>query len=131
MAHLRFHPDIRPNTARWLVSVVLANSAALSVLITAPHAGADDFVYLVNVTMRPGYNFVGPGAALDYGHRICQKVGANIAYNQLLTDIETDLDNPDEYHASYLVTQAVNELCPELIWQLRNSAAGHRPQDIR
>ncbi|MDM2014599.1 DUF732 domain-containing protein [Mycobacteroides abscessus] len=101
------------------------------VLTAAPRAGADDFVYLVNVAMRPGYNFASHDAALDYGHRICQKVGVNIAYNQLLTDIETDLGNPDEYHASYLVTQAVNELCPELIWQLRNSAAGHLPQDLR
>ncbi|WP_235626478.1 DUF732 domain-containing protein [Mycobacteroides abscessus] len=103
---------------------------ALAVLITSPPAGADDFVYLVNITMRPGYHFASQDAALAYGHGICSKVVANTAYSQLLTDIESDLDNPDEYHASYLVTQAVNELCPDLIWQLRNSAAGHRPQDI-
>ena len=29
----------------------------------------------------------------------------------------------DDYQAAYLINQAVNELCPALIWQLRNSAA--------
>jgi len=28
----------------------------------------------------------------------------------------------DYYQASYLISQAVNELCPTLAWQLRNSA---------
>jgi hypothetical protein len=41
--------------------------------------------------------------------------------------IKFDFDNPDEYQACYLITQAVNEICPVLIWQLRNSAANYRP----
>jgi hypothetical protein len=28
---------------------------------------------------------------------------------------------------SYLISQAAQELCPNLIWQLRNSAADYRP----
>jgi len=42
-------------------------------------------------------------------------------------DIKTDFTTSDEYQASYLVTQAVNELGPASIWQLRNSAAHYRP----
>lgn len=40
----------------------------------------------------------------------------------------------DDYQAPYLITQASNELCPQLIWQLRNSAAGYRshpPQEAQ
>lgn len=95
--------------------------------VVAPYAGADDFVYLVNVTMRPGYNFPGPDEALAYGHGVCAKVSAGSAYGQIVGDIERDFATNDEFQASYLVTQAVNELCPELITQLRNSAAGYRP----
>ncbi|MDF2825474.1 MAG: hypothetical protein K0R68_2882, partial [Mycobacterium sp.] len=34
----------------------------------------------------------------------------------------------DEYGASYLLSQAAQELCPAQIWALRQSAAGYRPQ---
>jgi hypothetical protein len=44
-----------------------------------------------------------------------------------MNDVKADFSTFDEYQASYLITQAVNELCPALIWQLRNSAAHYRP----
>lgn len=93
----------------------------------APEAHADAVAYLVNVTVRPGYNFAGPDDALTYGHAICDQVGEGSSYAEMLENIRADLHNPDDYQASYLITQAVNELCPVLIWQLRNSAAHHRP----
>ena len=34
-----------------------------------------------------------------------------------------DFSSTDEYQGTHLISQAVNELCPELTWQLRNSAA--------
>ena len=37
-----------------------------------------------------------------------------------------DFGTDDDYQASYLVSQAVNELCPAQIWQLRNSAAHYQ-----
>lgn len=43
-------------------------------------------------------------------------------------DVKADFQTADDYQASYLINQAANELCPVLIWQLRNSAAGYRPQ---
>jgi len=33
----------------------------------------------------------------------------------------------DYYQASYLIAQAVGELCQAQIWQLRRSAAGYQP----
>jgi len=88
-----------------------------------PSARADTVAYLVNVTVRPGYNFANADAALSYGHGICDKVSQGRTYAQVIGDIKADFNTADEYQASYLTSQAVNELCPALIWQLRKSAA--------
>ncbi|MCV6963097.1 hypothetical protein BST27_14935 [Mycobacterium intermedium] len=88
-----------------------------------PRAGADVVAYLVNVTMRPGYNFANADAALAYGHSLCDRLSQGRTYAQLIGDIKADFNTTDDYQASYLLSQAVNELCPALIWQLRNSAA--------
>lgn len=128
MACFRFHPDLSRRAACLLAAATVGAGVAAA---STPHAAAEDFVYLVNVTMRPGYNFMGPDAALAYGHGICSKVAAGTAYIQLIGDIKYDSSTTDEFHASYLITQAVNELCPESIWQLRNSAAGYRPGEVR
>lgn len=99
---------------------------AAAPLVGAAHARADAVAYLINVTVRPGYNFANADDALAYGHGICDKIAADQSYPDVLDGIKTDFANPDEYQASYLVTQAVNELCPALIWRLRNSAAENR-----
>ncbi|WAC94345.1 DUF732 domain-containing protein [Mycobacterium sp. Aquia_213] len=93
----------------------------------APRAHADTVAYLVNVTMRPGYHFANADAALSYGHGICDKVSQGHSYAQVMGDVKADFNTTDEYQASYLISQAVTELCPALIWQLRNSAAHYRP----
>jgi hypothetical protein len=110
--------------------IVLCASAALfgiTTVGTAPDARADATAYLLNVTVRPGYNFANADAALSYGHGICGKVSQGHSYAQVMGDVKADFSTPDEYQASYLISQAVNELCPALIWQLRKSAAGYRP----
>jgi hypothetical protein len=43
--------------------------------------------------------------------------------------IKFDFDNPDEYQACYPITQAVNEICPALIWQLRRLTTARPPPD--
>jgi Protein of unknown function (DUF732) len=91
-----------------------------------PCAHADVVAYLVNVTMRPGYGFANGDQALSYGHGICDKVSQGRSYAQLMGDVQADFNTADQYQASYLISQAVNELCPALIWQLRNSAAHYR-----
>lgn len=89
----------------------------------APTGHADAVAYLVNVTMRPGYHFADADTALNYGHERCDKVSQGDTYRQVIGDIKADFGTTDDYQASYLLSQAVNELCPALIWQLRRSAA--------
>ena len=93
----------------------------------APSGNADAVAYLVNVTVRPGYDFANAADALAYGQGICDGVASRRGYADLMSDVKSDLDTADDYQASYLISQSVNELCPSLIWQLRNSAAHYRP----
>jgi hypothetical protein len=96
-------------------------------LIAPTAAHADSVAYLVNVTVRPGYGFPTADAALAYGNDLCNKVRSGEPYGSIMTEVKRDLDTSDEYQASYLITQAANELCPAAIWQLRSSAIGYRP----
>lgn len=93
----------------------------------APRAHADAVAYLLNVTVRPGYNFANADAAIAYGRGVCVKVSGGRAYTDVMQDVKTDFNTSDEFQASYLISQAVGELCPAEIWQLRNSAAHYRP----
>jgi hypothetical protein len=114
--------------SRRVACLILASCGLCGVTATvAPHARADTVAYLVNVTVRPGYHFPNAQAALDYGYGICDKVSQGRPFPQLMGDVKADFNTSDEYQASYLISQAVNELCPALIWQLRNSAAHYRP----
>jgi hypothetical protein len=114
---------------RTLAASLVAGAVSFGVAISAvtPVARADTVAYLVNVTVRPGYNFPNADAALSYGYGICDKVSGGRTYAQVMGEVKADFNTSDEYQASYLITQAVNELCPALIWQLRNSAAHYRP----
>ncbi|MEZ0365971.1 DUF732 domain-containing protein [Mycobacterium sp. pUA109] len=119
---------VRPGVSRAAGALIIVAGGLFGFgAITAPQSRADTVAYLVNVTMRPGYNFANADAALSYGHGICEKVGGSRSYPELVNDVETDFSTTDEYQASYLISQAVNELCPALIWQLRRSAATYRP----
>jgi Protein of unknown function (DUF732) len=105
-------------------------SAVLLVLALAagvPRAHADSVAYLIDVTVRPGYNFANADAALAYGQQLCDKVSHGRSYTDLIGDVESDFNTSDQFQASYLIDKAVNELCPARIWQLRNSAAHYRP----
>jgi hypothetical protein len=110
----------------WL-SFACAGVFGVATSVLAPSARADVIAYLVNVHVRPGYNFPNAEAALNYGYGLCDKVSQGRSYPQVMGDVKDDFSTSDEYQASYLISQAVNELCPALIWQLRNSAAHYRP----
>jgi Protein of unknown function (DUF732) len=113
-----------------LLAVVLVACAGLfgiATLPSAPCVRADVVAYLLNETVRPGYNFANADAALSYGHGICDKVSQGCTYAEVMGDVKADCNTSDEYQASCLISQAVNELCPALIWQSQNSAAGYRP----
>jgi uncharacterized protein DUF732 len=118
---------VRPGVRRAVAGLVLASVVAFAVAaLAAARAGADEVAYLVNVHVRSGYNFPNAEAALRYGYGICDKVSQGRRFPELMGDVKADFNTSDEYQASYLISQAVNELCPALIWQLRNSAALYR-----
>jgi Protein of unknown function (DUF732) len=105
-----------------VIAVLVGVAAAVSM---APSAGADVVAYLVNVHVRPGYNFPNADAAIGYGNSICDRVAAKMSYAQLVDQVKADFNTADYYQGGYLINQAVNELCPAQIWQLRQSAAGY------
>jgi hypothetical protein len=112
---------------RFRAGITLVTTALLCAAVIAPSsAHADAVAYLVNVTVRPGYNFANADDALRYGQGICDKVAQGAPYGAMIGDIKADFTTSDDYQASYLISQAVNELCPALIWQLRNSAVHYR-----
>jgi hypothetical protein len=111
--------------SKFVCATIAAAAAASCVL--APAAHADTVAYLVNVTIRPGYHFAGPDDALAYGYRICEMVTSGQSYRQQVNTVKADFHTDDEFQASYLIDQAVNELCPASIWALRNSAANYTP----
>lgn len=110
---------------RWTCGLLAA--AVVSVpAVSAPVSHADATAYLIGVTVRPGYNFPNSDAALGYGYGICDKVAAGQPFAQVMGDVRGDFNTDDDYQASYLISQAVNELCPAQIWQLRKSAAHYQ-----
>jgi hypothetical protein len=112
---------------RLVVAALVAGAAAVLGLPTAelPSAKADTLAYLVNVTVRPGYNFANADQALACGYGVCDKFATGRTYAQVIGDIKADFNTANEYQASYLIAQTAQELCPAQIWQVRNSAAGY------
>ena len=121
MKHL---PGSHHTLGKSLASVLFACAGLFGVttMVVIPSASADMVAYLVNVTVRPGYNFPNADAALNDGYGIYDKVSGGRTYAQIMDDVRADFATSDDYQASYLIGQAVNELCPALIWQLRNSS---------
>jgi hypothetical protein len=99
----------------------------LTLVTGIQRAHADSVAYLIDVTVRPGYDFANADAALGYGNQVCDKVSQGRTYADLIGDVKSDFQTADEFQASYLIDKAVNELCPAQIWQLRQSAAHYRP----
>lgn len=115
-------------TAR-AVRLLVAGAALACTAATgfAQPARADSVAYLVNVTVRPGYNFANADAALSYGYGLCDQIAAGTGFSQLVNTVKTDFNTGDDFQATYLLSQASQELCPAQIWQLRQSAAGWVP----
>ncbi|WP_231974859.1 DUF732 domain-containing protein [Mycobacterium sp. E1747] len=96
-------------------------------LIPRAHAApAPEVEYVYDVAVRRHYNFPN-NDAIGYGRGICDKVRGGDSYAKVMGDVKSEVTPSDEFAANYLVSYAVNLLCPDLIWQLRKSAAGYRP----
>jgi hypothetical protein len=94
---------------------------------SARAAPAPEVEYVYNVMGRRHYNFANPSEAVNYGYSICDKVTRGTSYAQVMGDVKNDVTPNDEFAANFLVSNAVNLLCPDQIWQLRNSAANYQP----
>ena len=79
--------------AGWL----LAGLFSMAAIGAAPAANADTVAYLVNVTVRPGYNFPNADAAIGYGNSICDRVAAKMSYAQLVDQVKADFNTADYY----------------------------------
>jgi Protein of unknown function (DUF732) len=108
-------------------AAVVAGSVSLALDVSAHAAPAPEVEYVYDVMVRRHYSFPNPAEAINYGYTICDKLGRGDSYAQLMGDTKNDVVPNDEFAANYLISYAVNLLCPALIWQLRNSAAGYRP----
>jgi hypothetical protein len=104
-----------------LVAPLAAVACLLPASFGTPTARADQVAYLVNVTVRPGYGFPNAQAALDYGYGVCDRIDRGVSDHELLGQVRSDFGG-DDYQGTYFINQAVNELCPADIWQLRQSA---------
>jgi hypothetical protein len=105
---------------------VIASLTVAAIVAVSPSAHADATAYLVNVHVRPGYNFPNAEAALNAGYRICNTFSAGRGFPDVMADVRAELNTSDDFQASYLISQAVNELCPAMIWQMRNTAAHYQ-----
>lgn len=117
---------MKRSVAATLTAAGVMAAGVAGAAVTAPSAQADVVAYLVNVHVRPGYNFPNADAALGYGQSVCDRVAAKMSYAELVEQVKADFHSTDYYQGAYLINQAVNELCPAQIWQLRQSAAGYR-----
>ena len=106
----------------------VAGSLPLGPVPRAYAAPAPEVEYVYDVMVRRHYNnFANPAGAVNYGYGICDEVGRGVGYAQVMGDVKNDRVPNDEFAANYLVSYAVNLLCPAQIWQLRNSAAHYQP----
>ena len=117
----------RTSVVALIVGFIVAGGGAVGTPAPQAHAKpAPEVEYMYNVAVRRHYNFPN-NDAIGYGYGICGKVGAGEGYPQLMGDVKHDVTPNDEFAANYLVSFAVDDLCPEQIWRLRDSAQGYRP----
>jgi hypothetical protein len=109
------------------ISAMSGPVGVAEVQASASRARADAVGYLLNVTVRAGDLFADADDALDRGHVLRDGLSAERSYAGVMASIKSDFGDPNDCRASHLIDQAVNELCPAQIRQLRTSAAGYRP----
>ncbi len=109
-----------------LVAAIALGTAAVTLAPRAHAKPAPEVEYMYNVAVRRHYNFPN-NDAIGYGYGICNKVTGGEGYPQLMGDVKNDVTPNDEFATDFLVSYAVDILCPAQIWQLRNSAQGYRP----
>jgi len=116
----------RTSLVALLVAVAAVGGVAPRLAPRAHAVPGPEVEYVYNVVARRHYNFPS-NDAIGYGYGICGKITQGEGYAQVMSDTKRDVTPNDEFAANYLVSYAVNLLCPDQIWQLRNSAAHYQP----
>lgn len=114
----------RPLTVAVIVAALAAAGSTQALTPRAHAKPAPEVEYMYNVAGRRQYTFPN-NDAIGYGYGICNKVTAGESYGQVMGEVKGDVRPNDEFSANYLVSYAVDLLCPAQIWQLRNSAQGY------
>jgi hypothetical protein len=112
-----------------VAGIAIASALGAAAVTLAPPALAvpgPEVEYTYNVVVRRHFDFPN-NDAIGYGFAICDKVGRNLSYSEVMGDVKRDVFPNDEQAANYVVSYAVGILCPAQIAQLRNSAAGYQP----
>lgn len=117
----------RKSVAALLVVAAAVGGVAQTSAVQVHAAPAPEVEYMYNVTVRRHYNFP-RNDAVGYGRGICDKLRSGDSYVQVMDDVKNDGTASDDSAANFLVSYSVNLLCPDLIWQLRNSSSGYRRQ---
>ena len=116
----------RKSLASALVAAAIVGGVPLAPAPRAYAAPNPEVEYVYDVVARRHYGFPN-GDALAEGYGICDKVRRGEGYGQVMGEVKSEVTPSDEFAANYLVSYAVQLLCPDLIWQLRNSAGGYQP----
>ncbi|MEE6176084.1 DUF732 domain-containing protein [Mycobacterium sp. 050134] len=116
----------RQSVTTMLAVAALVGGVGTSLAAPATAAPNPETEFLYDVSVRRQYHFPN-NDPVRYGHIVCDKVGSGEGYGQVMGDVRGEVTPNDEAATNYLVSYAVNLLCPELIWQLRKSAAGYQP----
>ena len=125
LAFTQASTSARRNVFAALLAAIIGG--AVQPLVPAAHAVPDPRIeYLYDVSVRRQYNFPN-NDAVGYGYAICDKVTGGEGYPQVMGDVRRDVTPNDEFAVDYLVSYAVNLLCPAQIWRLRNSAQNYQP----
>jgi hypothetical protein len=75
---------------------------------------------------RPaGHNFATTDQALAWGHEIREKIAESESYLKLGSEINSDFNTTDSIKRRTLSARPAKGLCPQHIWQSRNSATSH------
>lgn len=132
----RLELSSKPVNLRWqtrtflmpiLLSVVAMIGTAQVLAPSLAHAKpAPDIEYMYDVTVRRAYHWPN-NDPLAYGYLICDRVSRGEGYPQVMSEVKAEITSNDEFAANYLVSNAVDLLCPDQIQQLRDSAVYYRP----
>ena len=118
----------RKSVASLAAAAVVVGGIPVTLAARATAAPDPRVEYVYDVVARRHYGFPN-GDALAEGDGICDKVRRGEGYGQVMGEVKSEVTPSDEFAANYLVSYSVQLLCPDLIWQLRNSSGGYIPPD--